>query len=33
MGDLYKAWAAIDFQQDLFHELGVWDRATDEDEL
>lgn len=33
MADLYTAWTAIDFQQDLFHELGFGTGHPDEDEL
>lgn len=33
MADLYTARTAIDFQQDLFHELGVGMGRPDEDEL
>ncbi len=33
MADLYTARTAIDFQQDLFHELGFGTGHLDEDEL
>lgn len=33
MADLYTARTAIDFQQDLFHELGFGTGHPDEDEL